>query len=272
MSLLDDIVAHKRASLPALSEALERRTNQHEPLPVPRPVDLLRGEHDALFLCAEHKRKSPSGGLFDATLTLEERVVAYARAGARLVSVLTDEPYFAGSFEDLARARAALGSEESLASSTRLLAKEFVVDPLQVRAARAFGADAVLLIVRLLDDAALDRSMAEARASGLTALVEVTSEHELARALSVGAKLVGVNARDLDTLTMDAARAARVLAQIPADVAAVHLSGLKTPAEIAALAEGRADAALIGETLMRAADPRPLLEAMAEAARAPRVK
>lgn len=271
MSLLDDIVAHKRASLPALSEAIARHANEHEPVPAPRPVDLLRGEHDGLFLCAEHKRKSPSGGLFDETLTLEERVLVYARAGARLVSVLTDGPYFGGSFDDLARARAALTSDAGLASSTRLLAKEFVIDPLQVRAARAFGADAVLLIVRLVDDAALERLMDETSASGLSALVEVTSEQELARALSAGAKLVGVNARDLDTLAMDAARAARVLGAIPEDVAAVHLSGIKTPAEVAALAEGRADAALIGETLMRAADPRPLLEAMAEAARTRRV-
>ena len=152
----------------------------------------------------------------------------------------------------------------------RLLAKEFVVDPLQVRAARAFGADAVLLIVRLLDDATLKALMAEVSAQNLTALVEVTTEDELRRSLASGAEVVGVNARDLDTLEMNPARAARVIAAIPRSVAAVHLSGIRTPAEVAALAEGRADAALMGETLMREADPGPMLDAMVEAANVPR--
>lgn len=271
MSLLEDIVDHKRASLAELSEQLELRISSAGPRPqAPRPVELVRQDEEGLFLCAEHKRRSPSGGRFDSTLSLEQRVVRYAQAGVRLVSVLTDAPYFGGSYDDLARARMALDSEQGIADSVRLLAKEFVIDPLQVRAARAFGADAVLLIVRLLDDATLKALMAEVSAQNLTALVEVTTEHELRRALASGAEVVGVNARDLDTLVMNLERAARVIAAIPRSVAAVHLSGIKTPAEVATLAEGRADAALIGETLMREADPGPMLEAMVEAANVPR--
>jgi indole-3-glycerol phosphate synthase len=269
MSLLEEIVAHKRASLAELSRKLELRMSSDPQ--ISRPLDLVRRGEDGLLLCAEHKRRSPSGGLFDSTLSLEERVVRYARTGARLVSVLTDAPYFGGSYEDLARARKALDTDARVASSVRLLAKEFVIDALQVRAARAFGADAVLLIVRLLDEAALKALMAEASAQNLTALVEVTSEDELRRALASGAEVVGVNARDLDTLEMNPERAARVIAAIPRAVAAVHLSGIRTPAEVAALAEGRADAALIGETLMREADPGPMLDAMVEAAKIPRI-
>lgn len=271
MSLLADIVAAKRASLPDLERALEARSRR-APFPAPSRSleEAFRRSDDApLRLACEHKRKSPSGGTFDRTLDLAARVRAYADAGAALVSVLTDDAFFGGSYDDLAAARASLAGA---GSACLVLAKEFVIDPTQVRAASAFGADAVLLVVRLVDRSTLARLLATARDEGLSALVEVVDEAELDLALELGARTIGVNARDLDTLVVDPARAARVLAKIPPSVRALHLSGLKTPEDVRRVAEGRADGALLGEALMRASDPRPLLAALFGAARTPRAQ
>ena len=147
-----------------------------------------------------------------------------------------------------------------------VLAKEFVLDERQIEEAAARGADAVLLIVRIVDREQLTRLVARARAVGLEPLVEVVTEDELSAALDADAKVIGVNARDLDTLVMDPVRAARVLAAIPADRIAVHLSGLKGPDDVAAVARTTADAALMGEALMRQDDPTALLRAMVQAA------
>jgi indole-3-glycerol phosphate synthase len=124
----------------------------------------------------------------------------------------------------------------------------------------------VLLIARIVDAQLLARLAEAARGEGLEPLVEVTDERELDAALRANARVVGVNARDLDTLAMDAARAARVLEAIPRGVVAVHLSGLRDPGDIARVAATRADAALVGEALMRDDDPRPRLRAMVDAA------
>lgn len=272
MSLLDAIVDAKRESLPALAAALDARVASATGAaiaPARGTLEVAFAREDAapLHLACEHKRRSPSGGAFDTTLALDARISAYAAAGARLVSVLTDGPYFGGSYDDVARARDVLVAD---GRDCLVLAKEFVIDPLQVRAARAFGADAVLLVVRLVDDPTLRALVTTARAEGLSALVEITDESELSRAEKAGATTIGVNARDLDTLVMDAARARRVLARIPRDVRAVHLSGLKDPASVTTVAEGRADAALLGEALMREPDPTLLLARLVAAARTPR--
>jgi indole-3-glycerol phosphate synthase len=183
-----------------------------------------------------------------------------------MVSVLCDKAFFHGGFDDLAHARDAL---DRAGARGPLLAKEFIVDPLQLEWAHEAGADAALLIVRLLDGGALRELASRARELGLEPFVEVTNEDELERALGVGARIVGVNARDLDTLAMDADRTARVLAAIPAGVVAVHLSGLRSPDAVAAVARGRADAALIGEALMRLDDPAPMLRKFVDAAAGP---
>ncbi len=280
MSLLDDIVASKWRELDALcailSEQVPGAAETASALPrASLETALARGPRDPLRLCCEHKRRSPSGGAFDTTLSVGARAAAYARAGAKLVSVLTDGPYFGGAWEDVTAARdalAAVARESPCESPALVLAKEFVIDPVQVRAARRYGADAVLVIVRIVDDISLASLVETARAEGLSALVEVTSEDELERALESGARTVGVNARDLDTLTLDPARAARVLARIPSDVRAVHLSGLKAEADIVEVAEGRADAALVGERLMRERDPSALLTRFVQAASAARTR
>ncbi|MDP9151775.1 MAG: indole-3-glycerol-phosphate synthase TrpC, partial [Myxococcota bacterium] len=197
------------------------------------------------------------------TLAPADRAIAYAEAGAAMVSVLCDATFFDGAWEHLAAARARLDAD---GCSVPLLAKEFVIDERQIAAAREHGADAVLLIARIVGAGRLTALARAARAEGLEPLVEVVDERELEGALDADARIVGVNARDLDTLAMDPARAARVLDAIPAGVVAMHLSGVRDPAGVAELARGRADAALVGEALMREADPRSKLRAMVKAA------
>jgi len=269
MSVLSEILEAKRESLDALRTdiATADATSNERRTKGTLEERLARTASDPLRLCCEHKRRSPSGGAFDTTLSLAERVSVYARAGATLVSVLTDTPFFGGSWEDLSVARATLSA---MGSPTLLLAKEFVLDPVQVRAARLYGADAVLLIVRILDDCTLASLLAATDSEGVSALVEVTSEIELGRALDCGARSIGVNARDLDTLEIDPSRAARVLAAIPDEIRAVHLSGLKREEDVVDLARGRADGALVGECLMREANPAALLARFVAAARTPR--
>lgn len=249
MGLLDDIVAAKRREIERLRAA---------PRPAPRarsrvdPLDVLRRPDGArLGLIAEIKRRSPSAGALSSALSVVERARAYVAGGAVAVSVLTDGEFFGGSYDDLSAASAAIDAPT--------LCKDFVLDEVQLDHAAAAGASLALLIVRLLDDAALARLITAARARSLAPLVEVTDEAELERALSAGARLVGVNARDLDTLAIDPDRARRVLDQVPRGRVAVHLSGLSTPEHVRAVAAGRADAALAGEALMRADDPGPLL-------------
>lgn len=257
MHVLDRIVAAKR------DEVARLRASPIAPRRAPPPRSLAgalrRPPAEPLRIVAEIKHRSPSAGALSRALSPAERARSYAAAGATAVSVLCDGPFFDGSYEDLAQARSAV--------EVPVLCKEFVLDPAQVARADAAGADAVLLVVRLLDDRELLELVGACRARGLDALVEVADERELERALAAGADLVGVNARDLDTLGMDAVRAARVLAAIPHDVVAVHLSGLRDADAVGPIARGRADAALVGEALMRLDDPAPLLRAMALAAR-----
>lgn len=256
MGLLDEILALKHREAEALAREHHRRPADWEVRPV-LPA-LKRQRDERLRLITEIKFRSPSAGPLSQKLSPENRARVYEASGASMISVLTDARYFDGAFEHLAGARGA--------ASIPLLCKDFVVAPSQVEKAWASGADAVLVIVRCLPNDALDLVMRAVRDLGLEAFVEVTDEAELERALAAGARLVGVNARDLDTLAMDADRAARVIGKIPLDVVAVHLSGLKGPDDAARIAASRADAALVGEALMRADDPAPLLQAMLERA------
>ena len=258
MSVLADILASKRGEIAALRARPRQRS-------VRTPLDMagaLRREGGPLRLIAEVKLRSPSGGAFSRALGPDERALAYAEGGAAVVSVLCDGPFFDGSWDHLAAARARL---DAAGLAVPLLAKEFVLDERQIAEARDRGADAVLLIARILDAGRLRDLTQAARDEGLEPLLEVVDETELAAALAAGGRVVGVNARDLDSLAMDAARAARVLDAIPAGIVAVHLSGLRTPDDVAQVARGRADAALVGEALMRQDDPRETLGAMVRA-------
>ena len=197
---------------------------------------------------AEIKRRSPSKGELAPDLDPATLARAYLSAGASALSVLTDSEFFGGSPEDLAAARAA-------APDLPILRKDFTVDGRDVADARAMGADAVLLIVAALNPADLSRLRGLAHGLGLAAVVEVHDEGELAIALKAGADIIGVNQRDLRTFEVDATRAARLAALIPDGVMKIAESGIRTPAQVDALAEAGYDAILVGEQLVTAADP-----------------
>ncbi len=225
---------------------------------------LRRAAGEPLRLIAENKRKSPSAGELSAALTASERALIYAEAGASMVSVLCDGPFFGGSWDDVVEVRKTLAAQ---GHGIPVLAKEFVIHERQLREAAACGADAVLLIARILDADRLAKLLGQSKTLGLEAVVEVVTEEELAWSVSAGAAIIGVNARDLDTLVMDAARADRVLAAIPEGAIPLFLSGLKTPVDVQRVAATRAHGALVGETLMREDDPGPALRALVSAAR-----
>ncbi|MFA9445412.1 indole-3-glycerol phosphate synthase TrpC [Egicoccus sp. AB-alg6-2] len=196
---------------------------------------------------AEVKRASPSKGTIAADLNAPTQAAAYVAGGAAAVSVLTEPDQFAGNLLDLADV-AALG--------VPALRKDFLVDPYQVWEARAAGAAAVLLIVAALDEPTLALLHDEARAAGLDVLVEVHDASEVAAATRIDADVVGVNARDLRTFELDRDGFARLRSQLADGVLAVAESGVRDAADVRRAAEEGADAVLVGETLVRARDPR----------------
>jgi indole-3-glycerol phosphate synthase len=219
----------------------------------------LESDSPQLKIIAEFKRRSPSAGIIRDDLTVSEIVRCYERGGACAISVLTDEEYFAGSIADLGAAR----------SSTKLplLRKDFIIDPMQVFEAVIAGADAVLLIAAALDDTSLTelRTLAE-NELGLDALVEVHNSEELNRALNVRAKIIGVNNRDLRTFQVSLNTSERLIAEAPRDKIMVSESGLQSAESLVRLHELGFRAFLIGEVLMRAADPAAVLRDLLTAA------
>ena len=209
---------------------------------------------------AELKRRSPSGGVLRADLDLPAAAGVYETAGAAAISVLTDGPGFGGSLDDLVAVRAAVESP--------LLRKDFVVAPVQIAEARIAGADWVLLIVALLEGSDLDDALDATRRCGAGALVEVHTDSDLDRALGAGAECIGVNNRHLSTLSTDLGVFARLRARIPAGVVTVAESGVRDAADVTRLVAEGADAVLVGEALMRAPQPGPLLAEMVAAAEA----
>jgi indole-3-glycerol phosphate synthase len=196
---------------------------------------------------AEHKRRSPSRGAIREDLLPADVARRYEAAGAAAISVLTDEAFFGGRMAHLVEVRAASG--------VPVLRKDFVLDPWQVWEARAAGADAVLLIVAALTDAELAGLLAVVREAGMDALVEVHDRGELDRALAAGARIVGVNNRDLKTLAVSLDTALALAPSIPDGVVAVAESGIRTGADLARLRDAGFDAFLVGEHLMSAPDP-----------------
>ncbi|HEY5108985.1 MAG TPA: indole-3-glycerol phosphate synthase TrpC [Acidimicrobiales bacterium] len=199
-----------------------------------------------MAVISEIKRRSPSKGDLDPTLDPASVACDYEAGGASCLSVLTDAEFFGGSRADLEAARSAC--------SLPVLRKDFTVGPLDVCDARLMGADAVLLIVAALDDAELAELLALARQLALAPLVEVHDESELDRALAVGARLVGVNQRDLRTFEVDRERALRMGERMPDGVVAVAESGIRDAADVERLAAVGYTAVLVGETLVRSAD------------------
>ena len=200
----------------------------------------------AIALVAEIKRRSPSKGDIAPDLDPVEVARAYASGGASCLSVVTDGPHFGGSPKDLELARAAVGLP--------VLRKDFTVSTADLYDARIMGADAVLLVVALLDDGELAELHRIAGELDMAALVEVHDELELERALEIGARLVGVNQRDLHSFEVDRERAGRVARQVPAGVLKIAESGVESHAQVAALAEAGFDGVLVGEALVRSRD------------------
>jgi indole-3-glycerol phosphate synthase len=200
---------------------------------------------------AELKRRSPSGGLLKANVNPAAVARSYERGGAAAMSVLTDAAFFDGSDADLQQARSAC--------SLPVLRKDFVIDPYQVWEARALGADAVLLIVRALEQNLFRELHSLALSLDLAALVEVHDEAELQRAITVGATLIGVNNRDLDTLKTDIATTERLSPLVPRDATFVAESGVSSCAAADRMHRAGARAILVGEALMLADDPTALL-------------
>jgi indole-3-glycerol phosphate synthase len=203
---------------------------------------------------AEFKRRSPSAGRLREEPDVREIVGAYERGGAAALSILTEGPHFEGTLEDLREARAAC--------ALPLLRKDFILDVYQLHEAAGAGAAAVLLIVAALDRKTLASLHAAATALGLEALVEVHDREELHTALDVGAELIGINNRDLRDFSIDVRRTSRLMADVPAGVTVVSESGIASAEQLRRLCEEGVQAVLVGESLMRASDPRAALLAL----------
>jgi indole-3-glycerol phosphate synthase len=248
MSVLDDIVAGVREDLAARearTPVADLRAALADVDPARDPMPRLRAA--TISVIAEVKRRSPSKGHLADIPNPTTLAREYAAGGAAAISVLTEERRFGGSLEDLRAVRAAV--------DVPLLRKDFVVTDYQVLEARAAGADLVLLIVAALDDALLRRLHDTARELGMAVLVEVHDETETERAVALGAELVGVNARNLKTLDVDATAFGRLAPLVPADRVLVAESGITGTADVARFAAEGARAVLVGEALVRGGRP-----------------
>ena len=256
MSVLDDIMAHKRDEVTqqqARRPLVEVRAAAKAAPPPPDFVSTLRGAAARPALIAEIKRRSPSRGLLAPDFDPLRLARIYRENGAACISVLTDEKYFGGSLENLAGVR----SQES---TIPLLCKDFVCDPYQVYQARVAGADAVLLIVAALTPELLRDLHALARGLGMAALVEVHTAEELETAMTCDPALVGINNRDLHTFAVSLATTERLCRALPAGVCVVAESGIHNAADVATVAAisrpdvTGVDAILVGEALVTAQD------------------
>jgi indole-3-glycerol phosphate synthase len=210
-------------------------------------------------IIAEVKRASPSKGSINPGLDLDKQVRAYEKGGAAAISILTEPGRFAGSNEDLTRARSAV--------PTPLLKKDFHVEVVQILEARSLGASAALVIARAVPPARLKELIKAGNEIGIEILVEVRDAGELDLALSLDARLIGVNNRNLETLEIDPETSLRILPLIPREIVAIAESGVKSVADVARLAAAGADAVLIGSELSASADPESAVRALTGVAR-----
>ena len=250
-TFLERIVASTRTELAERQARVPLEEMRAHAAAAPAPRDFaaaLRAQPGGpARLIAEVKRASPSKGMLAERFDPVEQATAYAAGGAAAISVLTEPRYFLGALEHLSAVRAAV--------SVPVLRKDFLLDPYQVYEARAAGADAALLILAMLDDALAADLLALMRSLGMEALVEAHNADEVRRAVRLGATVIGVNARDLRTFQVDTATVRRLRAMVPADRIYIAESGVTDWRGAAQARAWGADAALVGEALMRAADP-----------------
>lgn len=253
--ILDEIVAHKRQEVNQRKTHLPLREIQERLEKTPRPKDFRAAlRMEGISIIAEIKRRSPSRGDMLPHVDAVELAALYEQAGARAVSILCDNKYFGGSLDDL--------SKVATHVNIPCLCKEFIIDPYQIYEARLAGADAVLLIVRILSDDDLRSFQREAAALGMAALVETHNEDEIRRALRVGAPIIGINNRDLDTLEVDVQTTMRLKRLIPGGNVLVSESGITSRHEVKLLEGNGVDALLIGESLLTSQNIREALETL----------
>jgi len=252
VSVLEAILDGVRADLAAREAAvpldvIKERAARAEP--AKDALAALRAP--GIGVIAEVKRASPSKGRLAEIADPAALARDYEAAGARMISVLTEQRRFGGSLADLDAVRAAV--------NVPVLRKDFIVSPYQVHEARAHGADVVLLIVAALEQNALVSLLDRVESLGMTALVEVHTEEEADRALQAGARVIGINARNLHTLEVDRDVFGRIAPGLPSDVVKVAESGVRGPSDLMAYAGAGADAVLVGEGLVTSDDPRTAL-------------
>ena len=247
--LLDEIVKAKLEELARRKQTMPLA--RLEPLSSKKPLrdfaSALRG--DGIRLIAEVKKASPSKGLICPDLDPVELARTYAQSGAAAISVLTEERYFQGSLEHLSAI-----SQELEGRKIPLLRKDFIFDPYQVHESRAYGADALLLIVAILSDQQLTGLLSLSHRLGMQCLVEVHDEADVERALLSGAEIIGINNRDLTTFTVDLATTKRLRPLVPPDRIVVSESGIRDRGHVQMLREWGVDAILVGEALVTASD------------------
>jgi indole-3-glycerol phosphate synthase len=247
--VLDDIVAGVRLDVAGRQAVVSLDEIKLRAAAAPAPNDALAALlAPGVGVIAEVKRRSPSAGTLADIGDPAALAREYESGGARIISVLTEERRFGGSLDDLDSVRASV--------SVPLLRKDFVVGSYQVHEARAHGADVVLLIVAALDQNALTGLRERVESLGMTALVEVHTEDEASRALDAGAKVIGVNARNLRSLEVDRSTFERIAPGLPTEIIKIAESGVRGPLDLIEYAAAGADAVLVGEGLVTTADPR----------------
>ncbi|MBR9991009.1 MAG: indole-3-glycerol phosphate synthase TrpC [Gemmatimonadetes bacterium] len=257
--VLEKIVEVKVGEVEALRRDAIGVRRRAEGTPVPAGFEDALARRPGIGVIAEVKRRSPSAGEIRGDATAASVARTYGEAGAAAVSVLTDSQFFGGSLSDLESAAGVAG--------VPLLRKDFTIDALQVYEARSAGASAVLLIARILDGGQLSDFVALATELELGALVEVHDESEVEQALKAGARIVGVNNRDLATFTTDLGVTERLARYVPGEMVLVGESGVQTVQDVERLARAGVDAVLVGEALMRVDDPADLIGAFSSVAR-----
>lgn len=265
MSVLDDIISGVREDLEVRREQVPLEDLKRRAEAAPDPIDALPIlRQGGVGVIAEVKRSSPSKGSLASIEDPAQLAQAYESGGARCVSVLTEQRRFGGSLEDLAAVRAAV--------DIPILRKDFIVTSYQLWEARAYGADLALLIVAALDQSALISLVERAESIGLLPLVEVHDSEEVERAIDAGAKVIGVNARDLTDLTVDLGVFERVAPTIPDGIVKIAESGIRSPQDLLACAAVGADAVLVGEALVTQEDPAQAVHDLVSAGEHPAVR
>ena len=257
-NILDKIFSHRKAAVAAQKEIPSQRPSDLQAayeLDIAPPLvpfaKRLRQSPYPLSLMAEIKRASPSKGIISLSTCAPAQARTYALAGASVISVLTEPEWFKGSIDDLRAVRQAL---EGMPNRPAVLRKEFVFEEYQILEARLAGADTVLLIVKMLDEATLTRLYEYSQSLGMEPLVEVNTAEEMAVAVKLGSKVIGVNNRNLTSFEVDLETTSRLLDQVPKETIVCALSGISGPKDVVAYQKNGVGAVLVGEALMRTKD------------------